>query len=182
MGPDAMIFLFWMLSFKPTFSLSSFTFIKRLFSSSSLSAIRVVSSAYLYISSVQFSRHLLEFTQTHVHRVGDAIQSFHPLSSPSPPAPNLSQYQSLFQWVITNKQSILGLKRMSYLRHTCHPAISSSIIPLSSCPQSLPAFHMVSITWHQNHPGDHKKRQISLTKLETNVISVILANWIQQCI
>ena len=47
MGPDAMILLFWMLSFKPTFSLSSFIFIKRLFSSSSLSAIRVVSSAYL---------------------------------------------------------------------------------------------------------------------------------------
>ena len=47
MGPDAMIFVFWMLSFKPTFSLSSFTFVKRLFSSSSLSAIRVVSSAYL---------------------------------------------------------------------------------------------------------------------------------------
>ena len=47
MGPDAMIFVFWMLSFKPTFSLSSFTFLKRLFSSSSLSAIRVVSSAYL---------------------------------------------------------------------------------------------------------------------------------------
>ena len=38
MGPDAMIFVFWMLSFKPTFSLSSFTFIKRLFSSSLLSA------------------------------------------------------------------------------------------------------------------------------------------------
>ena len=47
MGPDAMILVFWMLSFKPTFSLSSFTFIKRLLSSSSLSAIRVVSSAYL---------------------------------------------------------------------------------------------------------------------------------------
>ena len=46
MGPDAMIFVFWMLSFKPTFSLS-FTFIKKLFSSSSLSAIRVVSSLYL---------------------------------------------------------------------------------------------------------------------------------------
>ena len=46
MGPDAMIFV-WMLSFKPAFSLSSFTFIKRLFSSSSLSAMRVVSSAYL---------------------------------------------------------------------------------------------------------------------------------------
>ena len=47
MGPDAMILVFWMLSFKPTCSLSSFTFIKRLFSYSSLSAIRVVSSAYL---------------------------------------------------------------------------------------------------------------------------------------
>ena len=46
MGPDAMILVFWMLSFKPTFSLSSFTFIKRFFSSL-LSAIRVVSSAYL---------------------------------------------------------------------------------------------------------------------------------------
>ena len=47
MGLDAMIFVFWMLNFKPTISLSSFTVIKRLFSSSSLSAIRVVSSAYL---------------------------------------------------------------------------------------------------------------------------------------
>ena len=46
MGLDAMILVFWMLSFKPTFSLSSFTFIKRFFSSP-LSAIRVVSSAYL---------------------------------------------------------------------------------------------------------------------------------------
>jgi len=46
MGPYAMIFVFWMLSFQPTFSLSCFTFIKRLFSSS-VSAIRVVSSAYL---------------------------------------------------------------------------------------------------------------------------------------
>ena len=47
MGLDAMILVFGMLSFKPAFSLSSFTLIKRLFSSSLLSAIRVVSSAYL---------------------------------------------------------------------------------------------------------------------------------------
>ena len=52
MGQDAMILVFWMLSFKPTFSLSSFTFIKRLISSSSLSAIRVVSSAYLSVLTV----------------------------------------------------------------------------------------------------------------------------------
>ena len=47
MKPDAMILVFWIFSFKPTFSLSSFNFNKRLFSASSLSAIRVVSSAYL---------------------------------------------------------------------------------------------------------------------------------------
>ena len=41
--------------------------------------------------------HLPEFTQTHVHRVHDAIQPSHPLSSPSPPAPNPSHHQSLFQ-------------------------------------------------------------------------------------
>ena len=40
-----------------------------------------------------------DFTQTHVHRVGDAVQPSHPLSSPSPPAFNLSQHQGLFKWV-----------------------------------------------------------------------------------
>ena len=39
------------------------------------------------------------FTQTHVHRVGDAIQPSHPWMSPSPPAPNPSQHQGLFQWL-----------------------------------------------------------------------------------
>ena len=43
---------------------------------------------------------LPEFTQIHVHRVGDAIQPSHPLLSPSPPAPNPSRHQGLFQWVI----------------------------------------------------------------------------------
>ena len=45
-----------------------------------------------------------ESTQTHVHWVGDAIQPSHPLSSPSPPAPNLSQHQGLFQWVSSSHQ------------------------------------------------------------------------------
>ena len=44
---------------------------------------------------------LPEFTQIHIHRVSDAIQPSHPLSSPSPPAPNPSQHQSPFQWVNT---------------------------------------------------------------------------------
>ena len=46
----------------------------------------------------------LEFTQTHVHWVGDAIQPSHPLLSPSPPTFNLSQHQGLFQWVSSSYQ------------------------------------------------------------------------------
>ena len=80
MGPDAMIFIFWMLSFKPAYSLSSFTFIKRLFSSSSLSAVRVVSSAHLrlliflpaeYI--VQNAR--LDYSQAGIKSVGRNINN-----------------------------------------------------------------------------------------------------------
>ena len=47
---------------------------------------------------------LLQFTQTHAHRVGDAIQPSHPLLSPSPPAPNPSQHQGLFQWVSSSHE------------------------------------------------------------------------------
>ena len=49
---------------------------------------------------------LLESTQTHVHWVRDAIQSSHPLSSPSPPALNLSQHQGLLQWVSSSHQVV----------------------------------------------------------------------------
>ena len=47
---------------------------------------------------------LPEFTQTHVHWVGDAIQPSHPLSSPSPPVPNASQHQYVFQWVTSSHE------------------------------------------------------------------------------
>ena len=57
-------------------------------------------------STLRFPIHhqLPEFTQTHVHCVGDAIQPSHPLSSPSPPAFNLFQHQGLFQWVSSSHQ------------------------------------------------------------------------------
>ena len=57
-----------------------------------------------------------EFTQTHVHWVSDAIQSSHPLSSPSPPALNLSQHQGLFQWVRSLHQvaKVLELQQWSF--------------------------------------------------------------------
>ena len=49
------------------------------------------------IPGLHVHHQLPDFTQTHAHRVGDAIQPSHPLSSPSPPAPNPSQHQGLFQ-------------------------------------------------------------------------------------
>ena len=64
-------------------------------------------------SSPGFPVHLPlpEFTQTHVHWVGDAIQPSHPLLSPSPPAFNLSQHQGLFKWVSSSHQVVQVLFR-----------------------------------------------------------------------
>ena len=60
----------------------------------------------IYCSMPDFPvlHYLLEFAQIHVHWVGDAIQSFHSLSSPSFPALDLSQHQGLFQWVDSSHQ------------------------------------------------------------------------------
>ena len=88
MRPNAMILIFWMLSFKPTFSLYSFTFIKRLFNSSPLFAVRVVSSAYLRLliflpailipacvsSSLAF--HMM-YSAHKLNKQGDNIQPWH---------------------------------------------------------------------------------------------------------
>ena len=60
---------------------------------------------------------LLKFTQTHVHQVGDAVQPFHPLSSPSPTAPSPSQHQSLFQWVNSSHEVVKVLEFQ--LQHQC---------------------------------------------------------------
>ena len=54
--------------------------------------------------------HLPEIAQIHVHRVGNAIQPFHPLPPPSAPALNFSQYQGLFQWVSSSHQLALVLE------------------------------------------------------------------------
>ena len=85
MGLDAMILVFWMLSFKPAFSLSSFTFIKGLFGSSLLSAIRVVSSAYqrllIFLPAVLIppcasssAAFLMMYSACKLNKQGDSIQ------------------------------------------------------------------------------------------------------------
>ena len=61
-------------------------------------------------ASLPVHHQLPELTQTHVHWVGDAIQPSHLLSSPSPPAFNLSQHQGLFQWVSSSHQVAKGLE------------------------------------------------------------------------
>ena len=64
-----------------------------------LSSVRLFATPWIAARQTSLVHHqLLEFTQTHIHPVSDAIQPSHPLSSPSP-APNPSQHQSLFQWV-----------------------------------------------------------------------------------
>ena len=82
---------------------------------------------------------LPEFTQTHVHRVGDAIQPSHPLSSPSPPAPNPSQHQSLFQWV------------------------NSSLLSPSICHKVMRLDAMILVVWMLNF-----KPTLSLSSIQIN--------------
>ena len=76
--------------------------------------------------SLPVHHQLLEFTQTHIHRVSDAIQPSHPLSSPSPPAPNPSQHQSLFQRVNSSHEvaKVLEVLTKGYFK------LSSSVAKL----------------------------------------------------
>ena len=145
MGPDAMILVFWMLSFKVTFSLSCFTFIKRLFSYSSLSAIRVVSSAYLRLlifilailipacasSSPAF---LMMYSAHKLNKQGDSIQPWGtPFSLwdqsvvPCPATPWTAGCQASLP--ITNSRACSNSCPLS---QWCHPTILSSVVPFSS--------------------------------------------------
>ena len=89
---------------------------------------------------------LLEFTQIHVNWVGDVIQPSHPLSSPSPPAPNPSQHQGLFQWVSSSHEVAkvleFQLQHQSFQwishRYTHIPSILNfSLISLPTSPHRL---------------------------------------------
>ena len=84
--------------------------------------------------------HLPEFTQTHVHWVGDATQPSHPLSSPFPPAPNPSQHQSLFQWVNSSHEVAMQL----FVLH---------VLTLSQLPKKMPR----STLWNNSKGYQEKK-------------------------
>ena len=74
------------------------------FSSVAQSCLNVCNPMNCSAPGLPVHHQLLKFTQIHVHRVSDAIQPSHPLSFPSPPAPNPSQHQSLFQWVSSSHE------------------------------------------------------------------------------
>ena len=105
-----------------------------------------------------------EFTQTYVHRVSDAIQPSHPLSSPSPPAPNLSQHQSLsnestlrmrwpkywsFSFSIIPSREIPGLIsfRMDWLDLLAVQGTLKSLLQHHSSKGSIPTSYSLHINW-----------------------------------
>jgi len=123
---------------------------------------------------------LREFTQTHVHWVGDVIQPSHPLSSPSPPAFNLSQHQGLFQWVVlhirwpkyrsfsfnispSNEYPGLISFRMDWLELLAVQGTLKSHLQCHSSKASIPqqsAFFIV----HHSHPYMTTGKTIALTR------------------
>ena len=129
---------------------------------------------------------LPEFTQTHVHRVSDAIQSSHPLPSPSPHAPNPSQHQSLFQWVNSShdvaKVLEFQLQHHSLQRNPradllqnglvgspCSPRDPQESSPTTTTTKSL--FVFVSFSYESSWPC---VRKIGLKFLSyKNIISII---------
>ena len=118
---------------------------------------------------------LLEPTQTHVHHVSDLIRPSHPLSSPSPPAFNLSQHQGLFQWVSclhqvakilelqlhispSNEYSVLISFRMDWLDLLAVQGTLKSLLQHHSSKASIlwcSAFFMVQLTSTHDHWKNH---------------------------
>ena len=111
---------------------------------------------------------LPEFTQTHVHRLHDAIQPSHPLSSLSPPTPNPSQHQSLFQWVNSShevakvlefqlqhhslqRNSSANLLQNGLVGSPCSPRDSQESSPapqFKSINSALSLLHSPTLTFH----------------------------------
>ena len=83
----------------------------------SLSRVWLFATPWTTAPRLPVQHQLLELAQTHVYRVGDAIQPFHPLSSPSPPAFGLAQHQGLFQWFGSSHQVAKVLQLQLQLQH-----------------------------------------------------------------
>ena len=101
-----------------------------------------------------FHHQLLEFTQTHVHQVGDAIQPSHPLLSPSPPAPNPSQHQGLFQCVNSSHEVAkvleFQLQHHSFQRNPRADLLQNGLVGSPCSPRdSQESFSNTTVPKHQ---------------------------------
>ena len=152
-----------------------------LFSSvQSLSCVRLFVTPWITARQASLVHHQLpEFTQTHIHRVSDAIQLSHHLSFPSPPAPNPSQHQGLSQWVnspmrwpnywsfsfsispLNEHQGLISF-RIDWVGSPCSPRDSQESSPTHSSKASIlwcSAFFTVQLS----HPYITTGKTITLT-------------------
>ena len=115
---------------------------------------------------------LPEFTQTHVHRVSDAIQLSHPLSSPSPPAPNPSQHQSLFQGV-NSSHEVAKVLELQLQHHSFQRNPRADLLAAQGTLKNLLQHHSskASILWRSaffivqlSHPYMTTGKTIALTR------------------
>ena len=143
MGPDAMMLVFLIFSFKPALSLSSFTLIKRLFSSSWLSALRVVSSAYLSLLMAslvpQRIKRLPAMQEARVRSLGWE----------DPPEKEMATHSSIIAWRIPWTEEPGGPQSMgsqSWTRLSNFTSLHFTLIP--ACNSSSPAF---LVMWQQTH-------------------------------
>ena len=146
MGPDSMILVLWMLSFKTAFSLTSFPFTKRLFSTSLVSDVRVVSSAYLGVvdissSSLDYSRSgsdsplnllfsfniILDFMINHKYFVAQLLSCIQLFATPRTAAWQDSLSFTIY-WSLLKLMSIKSVMPSNHLI-LCHPLLLHSIFP-----------------------------------------------------
>ena len=136
---------------------------------------------------------LPEFTQIHVHRVGDVIQPSHPLLSPSPPAPIPSQHQGLFQWVNSLHEVAKVLEfQLQHQSFQEHPGLISfrmdwlDLLAVQGTLKSLLQLHSSKasilrrsafFTVQPSHPSMTTGKTIALTK-QTLVGKVMSLIWI----
>ena len=145
------------------------------------SSVQSLSCVRLFVTpwTAQQARPLCPFIQTHVHWVSDAIQPSHPLSSPSPPAFNLSQHQGLFEWVDSLREVAKGLDISFSISHSNeHSGLISfridwsDLLAVQGTLKSLLQHHSskASILWHSaffmvqlSHPYMTTGKTIALT-------------------
>ena len=142
-------------------SCTSHSYCSQFSSVQSLSRVWLFATPWIAAHQASLSNQLPEFTQTHVHRVGDAIQPPHPLSSPSPPDPNPSQHQSLFQWVNSSHElaKVLEFQHQFFQRTPRTDLLSSPTPQFKSINSSVLSFlHSPTLTsihdYWKNHSFD----------------------------